>query len=186
MNQNTADFCRIVRARTAENQSAFATLLSSGSLGVAVGMLRQELDSLIRVAYLCDMDSTSPTAQSLIQDAVDGKQWAETTNKGKQRRITDREMVDIASKLGGWVDIIYKFGCGLIHLSNLHDHESNDPFDGAIDLINSGQIVHYLHQYHGYPDQDIDKQRLVQYLPKVMEKLVQNVDYYVGKIENAA
>lgn len=185
MNQNTADFCRIVRARTAENQNAFNILLSSGSLGVAVGMLRQELDSLIRVAYLCDMNSSSPTAQALIEDAVNGEQWTATTNRGREPRITDREMVNIASQIGGWVNIIYSFGCGLLHLSNLHDHESNDPFDAAIDPIDAARIIYYLDQYHGYPDQDIDKQRLGQYLPKVMEKLVQNVNHYIGEIENA-
>ena len=186
MNQNTTDFCRIVRARTTENQNAFNRLLPSGSLGVAVGLLRQELDSLIRVAYLCDMGSTCHTAHALIDDAVNGEQWTTTTNRGRQRRITDREMVDIASQMGGWVNIIYKFGCGLIHLSNLHDHESNDPFAAAIDPIDTAEIIRYLNQYHSYPDHDIDKQRLVEYLPKVMGKLVDNTNYYLSQIENSS
>lgn len=142
MDQAITNFCRQVRARSAEHQQSLEPLIASGSVGVAVGLLRQELDSLIRVAYLSDLGVSSPTALSLIEDSVAGDQWTTSTNRGRTRRITDREMVDLAAQIGGWVRIIYSFGCKLIYLSNFHDHATSDPFT-KIDPATTHEISTY-------------------------------------------
>lgn len=36
-------------------------------------------------------------------------------------------MVDIAQKLQGWTQSVYKFGCTSIHLSGLHDYKDGAP-----------------------------------------------------------
>ena len=45
-------FCRQVRARSAEHRLAVARLGSARTHGTIVGILRQELDSMVRVVYL--------------------------------------------------------------------------------------------------------------------------------------
>jgi hypothetical protein len=158
--------------------------LRNGSFSVAVGLLRQELDSLIRVAYLSEQGASSQTARALMADSVNGNQWTTATANGRYRRITDREMLDIAAHLGGWVEIIYLFGCKLIHLSDMHDYEVSDPF-AKLSNQTRQEIITYLHDYHGYPYPDIDQPKFEAYLPKVMQKLIENVTYYVAEIESA-
>ncbi|MGF1939049.1 MAG: hypothetical protein RM347_032645 [Nostoc sp. ChiQUE02] len=178
------DFCRQVRARSAENQAALAMLLQSHLLGIAVGLLRLELDSLIRVAYLSKQGASSQISRSLMEDSVNGDQWTTEKTNGKFRRITDREMIDLARHLGGWVNFIYSFGCKLIHLSDIHDYKVSDPFT-KLENADRLEIVKYLHDCHQYPDPDIDQPRFEAYLPKVMQKLVDNVAFYVAEIESA-
>ncbi len=181
MDDDIEIFCRQVRARSQEHFQSIPPLLAAGSFGVAVGLLRQELDSLVRVAYLDEIDMSSPKAHALMSDSVNGRQWTRVTSHGRQARITDREMVDIAKSIGGWVRVIYSFGCKLIHLSDAHDHATVDPFSKLTDEQRQ-EIVGYLHNYHQYPHEDVDTDRFVEYLPKVMRKLVDNVEFYLTEI----
>jgi hypothetical protein len=53
MSQNDLiEFCNTVRDRSNENLKSFKLLVDNQNYGVAVGLVRQEIDSLIRVAYL--------------------------------------------------------------------------------------------------------------------------------------
>ena len=38
-------------------------------------------------------------------------------------------MVDLAQGLHGWTQLVYRFGCSFIHLSDLHDYQARDPFN---------------------------------------------------------
>ncbi|MBD2505066.1 hypothetical protein [Anabaena azotica] len=183
MEQSVIDFCRQVRVRSAEHQVALAILLEKDLFGVAVALLRLEIDSLIRVAFLCEQGASSQVSRLLMENTVNGEQWAILTADNRYSRITDREMVNLASKDCLWVNIIYSFGCKLIHLSNLHDYKVSDPLVKIADEKRL-EIIKYLRQHHKYPDDEIDLPRLKAYLPKVMQKLVENVAYYVDKIES--
>lgn len=182
MNTSVEKFCRQIRERSRENQDSLTILLNNQNYGIAIGLLRQELDSLIRVAYLSDMGMTNSESKRLIDESVSGNQWKKKARSGKDVRITDREMIDLSSKIGGWVNIIYSFGCKLIHLSDFHDYKSTDPFE-KMETENKQEVIRYLHRYHQYPYSGIDMNKLVEYLPNVMKKLVDNVSYYVSDIE---
>ena len=182
MDEKVNNFCALVRARSQENLKSLLLLVDNGSFSIAIGLLRQELDSLIRVAFLCDNGASSEISLSLINDLLEGKQWKRTTKKNKKARITDREMINIASSLGGWVEIIYSFGCKLIHLSDIHGYKTNNPQKNITDK-DKKEIIKYLYGYHGYPYGDIEQIHIEEYLPKVMKKLVENVEYYIKKIE---
>jgi hypothetical protein len=79
-------------------------------------ILRQELDSMVRVIYL--LTQTVEHRTLLINTSVQGKKWP---------KVTDKEMVDIAQKLQSWTQSAYKFSCAFIHLSGLHDYKHRDP-----------------------------------------------------------
>ena len=180
MENNIETFCKIIKNRSKENLNSLILLLENGNFGIAVGLLRQELDSLIRVAYLCHIGPNSNRAKKLISDMLEGKQWKKSINN-RNVRITDREMINLASEIGGWVEIIYSFGNKLIHLSNMH---SSNPVE-KVTIQDKNEIIEYLSGYHQYPYSDINQFHIEEYLPKVMNKLVQNVNYYVEEIKNA-
>jgi hypothetical protein len=68
-------FCRQVRSRSSENQAAFQILTSAELHAPAIGLLRQELDSMIRVVYLLELNAAERFR--LIDDSVNG---VETTD----------------------------------------------------------------------------------------------------------
>jgi hypothetical protein len=105
-------FCRAVRARSYENAEAIRLLHSGGVTSQVVSILRQEVDSLVRVMYLLSITDMSYQEQ-LIKESIEGRQWR--TKDGK-KKITDREMVELANTMHGWTSSVYKFGCAFIHL----------------------------------------------------------------------
>jgi hypothetical protein len=120
---NLQIFCRQVRARSAENRQAMAAVRNLP--GQMVSILRQELDSMIRVIFLLSQ-SDRQYRSFLIENSVAGKGWRQQNSR---QLVTDREMVELADALHGWTRSIYDFGCAFIHLSNLHDHQVRDPLD---------------------------------------------------------
>ncbi len=174
-------FCNQVSLRTAENYSAFNLLVESECFGVAIGILRQELDSLIRVSYLWHEDIEINEGLKLMQDSLNGKKWEKLSVKGKKIKITDREMVELARHLGGWEKVIYDFGCNLIHLSNYHSYKECDPLV-ALSSDKKAEIVSYLRSYHCYPHSGLNFDLLKPYLPKVIEKLKDNINYFLEAI----
>jgi len=117
-------FCpRQVRRRSHENQMAFRLLMQTELVGPVVGLLRQELDSMIRVIYLLSIKDMVYRAD-LIEASVNGKRWKGPDGKS----ISDRMMVNKTQSLHRWAQSVYSFGCGFIHLSRNHDYLAIDPF----------------------------------------------------------
>ena len=73
-----AVFCRQVRARSAELQEAMPMVAARGLDSIAVGFLRQELDSLVRVMFLLAQSDRVERAR-LVADAVNGVPWRTRT-----------------------------------------------------------------------------------------------------------
>jgi hypothetical protein len=62
-------------------------------LSPAFSILRQELDSMVRVIYLLQQNVVERVR--LISLTLDGDKWQVETNNGKMRHVTDRDMVDV-------------------------------------------------------------------------------------------
>jgi hypothetical protein len=173
-------FCRQVRQRSAEHRRAIASLYPADAPSQLLSILRQELDSMVRVIYLL-AQSDHNYRQQLIAASVNGQRWRRNDGKG---HVTDREMVDLAQHLHGWTASVYKFGCGFIHLSNLHDHEVRDGFL-AVDASEREDIIRHLRYYHGGPSAEnptfVD---LVPLFPRVFEKIADNLECYVKTLES--
>ncbi|MGD2207471.1 MAG: hypothetical protein PVH17_11905, partial [Anaerolineae bacterium] len=116
---------------------------------------------MIRVIYLLSLSDIA-YRNELIRASIDGHRW---TAKGSNRRITDREMVDLANQLQGWTESVYRFGCAFIHLSRFHDHQARDPMDMISDDEKEAVLKHMRH-YHGGPHgSDPRFNDLIPYLP---------------------
>lgn len=114
-------FIRILKQRSNENTASILLLHGQGYFGTCVSLLRQELDSLIRVCYLHTLKDNAEIDR-LINDTISGVEWEKM---GK--RITDRKMVNIASQYNHWAPEVYDFGNCFTHLTNFHDYKKKRP-----------------------------------------------------------
>jgi len=172
-------FVRQVRERSRENATALKLLHREGLHGNVVSILRQELDSLIRVIFLL---SQTDRAYRIVLTAAsaEGRPWTKKDGKG---RITDREMVDLSKDLFYWAKNVYEFGCAFIHLSNFHDYASRDPMD-MVSEVERATIASYLNYYHlVHLRPDVKFSEILPYLPAVFEKIRSNLECYLKDLE---
>lgn len=83
MNQNLETFCNIIRTRSIENQKSFHVLYSNKLWGNCFSILRQELDSLVRVMYLLDITDLS-LRDNYMSQTLDGEKWSYVNSNGKK------------------------------------------------------------------------------------------------------
>ena len=172
-------FCRQIRARSSEHREAIHLVHGRRLLSQVIAILRQEVDSMVRVIYLLSI-ADKPYRQQLVDASVNGAKW---TAKGKSGCITDREMVELAQSLHGWTQSVYKFGCAFIHLSSFHDYEHRDPLLALPENERAAILIH-MRAYHGGPiGLDPPFEDLVPYLPQVFEKVASNLECYVKQLE---
>lgn len=173
-------FCNILRKRTQDHLAAAKKV--QGIPSMMFSILRQELDSLVRVIYLLSI-SNLEERKSLINLTLNNEPWITKTINGKPKKITDREMVEISNQLMGWTRSVYKFGCAFIHLSNFHNYEEIGPLNQVND-IEKMDILCHMRQYHGGPISDNPSLEDIQhYLPKVLEKVSGNLECYIQELE---
>lgn len=154
-------------------------LLANNDLaGQMIVVLRQELDSMVRVIYL--RAQNSELRGLLIEASVRGEKWAK---QGSRAAVTDKEMVALAQGLQGWTQSVYKFGCAFIHLSKFHDYNDRDPL---LELPDDERmdILQHLRNYHGGPAGDPESfGELVPYLPRILKKISGNLECYLKELE---
>ncbi len=177
----TPAFCRQVRARTHEHRAAIEWVHRQKLPSITISVLRMELDSMIRVIFL--LNKTPEERGRFLQASVDGALWTMPGPNGKQRKVTDRAMVDLAQQLHGWTESVYRFGCAFVHLSNFHDHGARDPI-GALSADDRRNLLKHLRAYHGGPSRAaftlVD---LASMLPAVFEKIAGNLECYLNELE---
>lgn len=171
-------FLRQVRSRSEEHQRAMRVLARERLAGQMVAVLRQELDSMVRVIYL--LTQSAERRAALIEASVNGEKWSQPNSRAS---VTDKEMVDLAQNLQGWTRSVYKFGCAFIHLSGLHDYNDRDPLE-QLPVQEREDILDHCRHYHGGPyGNDARFTELVPYLPNVLEKIAGNLGYYLEELE---
>ena len=172
-------FCRQVRKRSQENQEALLLLHRNALTGNIMGVLRQELDSMVRCVFLLSVTDRQ-YRERLLHDSVIGNPWR---TKDSKHKVTDREMVALSSRLHGWTQNVYAFGCRFIHLSAFHDYSDRDPFE-LLTPEDRRDIAHYLGHYHHVVMDDTTKLRDIErVLPAVFEKISANLECYVRDLE---
>ncbi len=176
---NLEVFCRQVRSRSRENQDALLLLHRNALTGPVFAILRQELDSMVRCIFLLSVADRQYRAR-LIEDSVNGNPWRARNGK---RKVTDRDMVELASSLHGWTRSVYDFGCAFIHLSAFHDRLARDPFD-ALSQAERSIIGDHLYHYHCVTVGPETKLRDIEaVLPRVFDKIHSNLECYIEQIE---
>ena len=137
---------------------------------------------MIRVIYLLQM-ADPVERQRLIQATLRGEKWKVSTANGKYRDVTDREMVDLAQQLQGWTQSVYRFGCAFIHLSDFHNHLAQNPFQ-RLSEAEKQDVLSHMRNYHGGPSHDNPSmEEMSGYLPRVFEKIADNLECYVEHLE---
>lgn len=179
--QNHQLFLRQVRARTDEHKQSFELLYDAGHFGVCISIVRQEIDSLMRVAYLWAPETPIEHVRMLIECSINSGEWMITRSDGKIVRVTDRTMLEDALT-EGWEGAAYDFGCRLIHLSNAHSYKERDP-TRSVSLEQRREIAHYLRAYHEFQGEDVSMSDVISYLPRVFEKVCENTEFYVEELE---
>jgi len=144
-----------------------------------VSILRQEVDSLVRVVFLLTQKDRAYRKQ-LIEDAVAGRRWR---RPGSKQIVTDREMVDLADTLHGWTKSVYAFGCAFIHLSNFHDYRARDPLYQISDSEREAILGHLRNSHGGPHGSEPSFSDIVPLLPMVFTKIADNLECYVKSIE---
>jgi len=178
---NTQRFCSILRKRSSEHAEAMSRL--AGLSGMMVSVLRQELDSMVRVIFLLYKNDLTER-ERLIQQTLDGKVWTVLTVNGKNKKVTDREMVELSNQLQGWTLSVYKFGCAFIHFSAFHDYSDNNPFE-TLSADEKMDILSHLRHYHGGPQTDNPSfSELASFFPSVFEKIAGNLECYINNLED--
>jgi len=174
---NTKQFCKIVRQRSKDNKQAIGLLSRTGLTGQVMSILRQELDSMVRVIFL--LSQSIDERNHLINLTLTGKKWKLRSNAN----VTDKQMVELADTLNGWTESVYKFGCAFIHLSSFHDYAFNDPFENlGEDEIYS--VKTHLNRYHGFPlTTELTMHSISFYLPMVFDKIESNLECYIKNLE---
>lgn len=151
-------------------------------LSPAFAILRQELDSLIRVIYLLGIRDLAERKR-LIGSTLQGEKWRVRTARGKWTDVTDRTMVDFAQQLHGWTQSVYKFGCAFVHLSDFHNHIAENPFD-KLEEPERQDILSHMRHYHGGPCHDNPEMaELALYVPQIFDKIASNLECYLKQLE---
>jgi len=170
-------FARQVRRRSKEHKLAMTLLCSHQLYGLMVSVLRQELDSMVRVIFLLGQEL--PIRDKLIADSVYGRKW-----RIGREQVTDRRMVEFAQELHGWTASVYKFGCAFIHLSALHDYSARDPLQ-LLPVNEREDILDHCRHYHGGPvNPEAGFRDLVPFLPNALKKVADNLDWHLDDLIN--
>lgn len=175
-----ADFVRLVEERSKENQAAFTLLMSNGLLGPALALVRQELDSMIRVIWLIDSCDDVERAR-LVADAMHGVHWQKTSAKGKLVRIADAEMSDAALRRHGWIKQVYRYGCHLIHLSDWHNYRHHDPTKN-MSHQERNEIKEDLEHFHAEEIDELTFSHVRMHAPYAMNKIGDNLACYLHEL----
>ncbi|MDD3149548.1 MAG: hypothetical protein PHV68_01845 [Candidatus Gastranaerophilales bacterium] len=173
---NLQKFCELIRKRSEEHSKSILILNKENLYGQMISILRQELDSMVRVIFL--LTQNLETRNKLMALTLDGEKW-----KLGKSQITDRAIVNATQKLHGWADSVYKFGCGFIHLSIFHDYSKSDPFLylGEDEISN---IKQHMIRYHNFPvGSNISIETLSPYLIAIFEKIKGNLECYIEDLE---
>lgn len=174
-------FCAQVRDRSRENRTAFALLCKNRLFGPALALVRQELDSMIRVIYLLELADPSERRR-LILDSIEGRHWSRPTPKGKAVRITDREMAELALKRHTWVRQVYQFGCNLIHLSDWHGYQTADPTKNMTP-DDRASVLEEIERVHAKRFSELTFTALLEHAPFAIEKIADNLECYLKDLE---
>lgn len=173
--------CGLMRDRSAQNADAVDRLAAGRLYGHVVGVLRQELDSLVRAIYLLSISGVEERERLARGIMASGE-----LRKATGGRIQDREMLDLANRLHGWAEYVYKFGCAYLHLSHLHEIGSSNPFRGITERERD-DVLRYLRHYHHAPLTDTPTFADIEpILPSVLAKIRSNLEHYIRDLETGS
>jgi hypothetical protein len=182
LENNTKIFVQTIRNRSIENKKSITLLLDNQLFGNSFSIIRQELDSMIRVIYLLNVVDLDQR-EDLINQTLSGQKWKIQNENGKIISITDRDMVELANSLFGWTKSVYKFGCAFIHLSDFHNYLVSDPFQ-KLSYEDRKDIIKHVNNYHMTSlSSDCSIQEFYPLIMAIFDKVSENLGCYLDDLE---
>lgn len=179
---NTKTFVQTIKNRSIENKKSITVLLDNQLFGNSFSIIRQELDSMIRVIYLLNV-SDLDQRQDLITQTLSGQKWKLNNKNRKTINITEKDMVELSYSLFGWTKSVYKFGCAFIHLSDFHNYLVSDPFQ-KLSYEDREDIVKHVNNYHMTSlKSDCSIQEFYPLIMTIFEKVSGNLGCYLDSLE---
>jgi len=177
---NTQKFVDLVKNRSKENIESFNLLYEKGLYGNCVSVLRQELDSYIRVLFINGHTEKDAFISQILSDKK---------LKDKDKTITDRAMLEYLkpSHMDAWEEsYIYQIGCFFVHLSNFHNYKTENPFQN-ISQADKENIVEFIKDKHSWEADtsniDINKiESVIPFLPLIIKKISANLECALEKL----
>jgi len=120
MAEISKDFYTLLKKRSVDNVKAFNACYETYCFGQCISILRQELDSYMRVLFIESLDNEE-NKKLLMEQTLRNKKWVYLTKGGLRKKVTDSEIFKATSRLNSWESMVYRFGCSFIHLSSFHD-----------------------------------------------------------------
>jgi hypothetical protein len=108
-------FFTAAMARSYGLVDGFISAFDSWNPVVAAPLLRLQLDSLVRVAYLC----RAPRVEDVAWHIIGGGEFR-TLKDTEGKKLTDARLIEHAQQNHPWVDDVYKATSGWIHFSPAH------------------------------------------------------------------
>lgn len=168
-------FCNIVKNRSEENEKTIKLLYENKLYRNCVSILRQELDSMVRVLFLLTCEQAK--RMMFVKQTLNDEKW----HDGK-RTITDALLLKNVLKMCGWARNVYLFGCSFIHLSACHNYMQEDPFL-KLSLEEHNAIKNFMVQYHNFPkEQNITFITMQPYLLTIFEKISDNLKCHLENL----
>ena len=127
-----------VMSRSYSLIDGFIFAFDAWNLIVAAPLLRMQLDSLIRLAYI----ATAPRADEVAEYVIGGGEFRKLKDVEK-RRLTDARLIEHADEAHPWVKGVYDATSGWVHFSPAHvvanwqvegDGERGASLSGAIPI----------------------------------------------------
>lgn len=92
-------------------------------------------------------------------------------------------MVEVANRLNGWTQNVYKFGCAFIHLSNFHNYLVKDPCL-SLKKEDKEEIIKHIKNYHMITlRNDFSLEDIFNVLPSIMDKIHKNLECEIETLE---
>ncbi|AIE87691.1 hypothetical protein OP10G_4323 [Fimbriimonas ginsengisoli Gsoil 348] len=148
-----------------------------GLPGPQIAILREEMESLVKVMYLLrlDMGEREATARNVL----DGRGFCDPSGQP----ITDQEMLAVAGTLHGWAKIVYTFARVFIHFASLYSFASRDPLD-QLTTAERRTIVDHLNGCHeGRLNDKSPFDALAPLLVRVFNNISMNLTCYLAILE---
>lgn len=159
---------------------AFAT--EKNLLSTQMSMIREEVDSLVRVIHLLGVNDYNELAD-IIGNSFDQRKFGPTKADGKARRISDKSMIQDAAAQFDWLETLYDFGCSFIHLTGLHSYQERDAFR-MLSPSEREEIAKFVNHYYGATiSANSQFTEVTHYLPQIFRKVAENLERLLSDLQ---
>ncbi|MEP6615862.1 MAG: hypothetical protein ABJA57_04755 [Ginsengibacter sp.] len=174
----TTNFIKLIGERSSVDNSLLSSLLDQNLYAQAIAILSQDIDSLLRVAYLLTIGDRTER-NNLMESMVKGEEW-----KSGKKNTSGTDMAATVVHYNKWISEVFDFGNLFSNITDHHDLKKDDPLV-SLSSIQKTTMRYYLSTYHQFSyDMQMTFLNVSAYLPKVAAKVSSNLKRNMVDLEN--